>query len=56
MLQLGGQHTFLWVSKKYVSRERKSTISKKIAPRVAFWVDRHVGPRITVFVWESDGK
>ena len=27
-----------------------------MAPRVAFWVNRHVGPKFTVFVWEFDGK
>ena len=25
-----------------------------MAPRVAFWVDRHVGPEFTVFVFESN--
>ena len=34
----------------------ESAIRKKMAPRVAFWVDRHVGPKFTVFVWEFDGK
>ena len=33
-----------------------SAISKKTAPRAAFWVDRHIGLKFTVFVWESDGK
>lgn len=32
----------------------ESAIRKKT--RVAFWVDRHVGPKFTVFVWEFDGK
>ena len=34
----------------------QSVICKKMASRVAFWVDRHVGPKFTVFVWEFDGK
>ena len=34
----------------------KSAIRKKMAPRAAFWVDRHIGLKFTVFVWESDGK
>ena len=36
--------------------EYQSTIRKKLEPWVAFWVDQHVGPKFTVFVWESDGK
>ena len=36
--------------------QRESAIRKKMAPLVAFWVARHVGPKSTVFVWESDGK
>ena len=27
-----------------------------MAPHVAFWVDRHIGLKFRVFVWESDGK
>ena len=27
-----------------------------MAPRAAFWVDRHISFKFTVFVWESDGK
>ena len=27
-----------------------------MAPRAAFWVDRHTSLKITVFVWESDAK
>ena len=34
----------------------QSAIRKKMASRIAFWVDRHVGQKFTVFVWESDGK
>ena len=32
------------------SESVKSAIRQKMAPRVAFWVDRHVGPKFTVFV------
>ena len=56
MLQLGGKYTFLWVNKKYVRQKRKVHDTHKISPRVAFWVDRHFGPKISVFVWESDFK
>ena len=34
----------------------QSAIRKRMAQRIAFWVDRHVGPKFTVFVWESNGK
>ena len=34
----------------------QSTIRKKMAPYIAFWVDWPVGPKFSVFVWESDGK
>ena len=30
--------------------------TQKMAPGVEFFVDRHVGPKFTVFVWEFDGK
>ena len=42
----------MWVS--YVMSG--SAICKKGATHIAFWVDRHVGPKLTVFVWESDAK
>ena len=29
---------------------------EKMAPRFVFWVDRHVDPKFTMFVWKSDGK
>ena len=29
----------------------QSAIRKMIAPRVGFWVDRHVGPKFTVRIW-----
>ena len=32
------------------------TIHKKMTLCIAFWVDRHVGPKVTVFVWESEDK
>ena len=49
---------------KYRSERREndranSAIQKKMAPRVAFWLDRLVGPKFTLFVWlvwEFDGK
>ena len=34
----------------------QSAIRKKMAPRAAVWVDRHVGYKFTVFVWEFNGK
>ena len=34
----------------------ESTITKKVVPRAAFWVDASVGLKFTVFVWVSDGK
>ena len=34
----------------------QSAIRKKMASRVAFSVDRHVGPKFAVFVRESDSK
>ena len=52
--------TIMWLSRqpyKMTSKEPlKSAIHKKMAPRFAFWVDRPVGSKFTVFVWESDGK
>ena len=32
------------------------SISKTIAPRAVLWKDWPVGPKFTVFVWESGGK
>ena len=37
-------------------RIQKLTIRKKTAPRVAFWVDRTVGLKFSVFLWESEAK
>ena len=34
----------------------QSTIHKQMAPRAAFWVDRHISLKFAVFVWECDGK
>ena len=39
-----------------VDHRQQSAISKKMAPRAAIWVDRHIGLKFTVFVWEFDGK
>ena len=36
--------------------DAQSAKRKKMAPRVAFWVDRDVGPKFTVFVWQPVGK
>ena len=44
------------VNMKVYSVTIQSAIRKKMAPRVAFRVDRHNGLKLTVFVWESDGK
>ena len=31
---------------------KQSAIRKKMAARAAFWVDRHIVLKFTVFVWE----
>ena len=43
-------------SLRVISSNQQSAIHKKMAPRIAFWVNRHVSPRFTVIVWESDRK
>ena len=34
----------------------QSALLKKMAPRAAFWVDRHMNLFFTVLVWEAHGK
>ena len=41
---------------RWRSARSQSTIRKKMAPCAAFLVDRHIGQKFAVFVWESDGK
>ena len=65
-----GRHSFTGVSRAVRRKQNvicpqivvvdlyilQSAIRKKMAPRIAFWLDRYAGPRFTVFVWESDDK
>ena len=52
--ELGCKETV--TTSEIVISESLARIRKKMAPRAAFWVDRHISLKFTVFVWEFDGK